>query len=186
MSKFKIKIILIPIIIVLALLLIYYVGRVSLKFIYPLKYKETIITQADEYNLEESLVFAVAKAESNFDNNAVSSKGAVGVMQIMPDTFNWLNKRQNKTEPFEDLQNYETNIKYGCYYLRVLIDYYKGDKTLAICAYNAGIGTVDKWIKNDENFVNEAKNLKVPYKETERYLKKIIKGQEIYHKLYNI
>ena len=178
--------ILIPIIIVLASFLIYYVGRVSLKVIYPLKYKETIIAQANEYNLEESLVFAVAKAESNFDNSAVSNKGAVGVMQIMPDTFSWLNKKQNKSEDDNDLNDYKTNIKYGCYYLRVLIDYYKGDKTLAICAYNAGMGTVDKWLNNDKNFKTEADNIKVPYKETERYLKKIIKGQEIYHKLYNI
>lgn len=186
MSKFKIKIILIPIIIVIASLLIYYVGRVSLKFIYPLKYKETIIAQANEYNLEESLVFAVAKAESNFDNNAVSNKGAVGVMQIMPDTFDWLSKKQNKNHEQEDLKNLETNIKYGCYYLRVLLDYYKGDQALAICAYNAGIGTVDKWLDNDKNFKTEADNIKVPYKETERYLKKIIKSQKIYKKLYNI
>lgn len=186
MNKFKIKIILIPLAIVLLSFFVYHMGMITLKIIYPLKYKDLISTQASEYNLEESLVFALAKAESNFDNNAVSNKGAIGVMQIMPDTFSWLNKKQNKTLTTEKLEDEETNIKYGCYYLRVLLDYYKGDKALAICAYNAGIGTVDKWLDNDKNFKTEADNIKVPYKETERYLKKIIKSQKIYKKLYNI
>jgi hypothetical protein len=85
----------------------------------------------------------------------------------------------------QSYKDYKTNIKYGCYYLRVLIDYYKGDKTLAICAYNAGMGTVDKWLNNDKNFKTEADNIKVPYKETERYLKKIIKGKQTYIKESN-
>ena len=151
------------------------------RYLYPLKYKEIVIENADLYGLDRALVFATIKVESSFDKNAQSNKGAVGLMQITLSTAEYIANRLNINE--YDLQDENINVRFGCYYLRYLIDKFKNIET-AICAYNAGEGNVSKWLKDSDYSEDQITLKTVPFKETEEYLKKIVKTFEKYKKLY--
>jgi soluble lytic murein transglycosylase-like protein len=102
----------------------------------PSKYEETVRLTAKEFSLEPSLVKAVIRAESNFDPMAISSKGAMGLMQLMPDTAR-MHEVRNAFDPTE-------NIHGGVRHLRYLMDRYGGDLDLVLSAYNAGTKPVDE------------------------------------------
>ena len=91
---------------------------------YPRKYKSIVTEQAAEYDLEESLVYAVIKAESNFDAEAVSSVGAVGLMQMMPETFYWMQTHVGETYDESALYEPGVSIRFGCALLRLLLSEY--------------------------------------------------------------
>ena len=155
---------------------------VEKKYIYPLKYKEEVFLFADEYQIEKELVFATIKVESGFDKNAKSSKGAVGLMQISPDTAKFI-ASEIGVQTF-DLTNEKTNIHFGCFYLKYLINKFENVKT-AIVAFNAGEGNVSRWLQNNETS-KDGKSLDfVPFKESREYLKKIEKSMIKYKKLYD-
>lgn len=168
---------------VLCLSLLIYGSAIAVQkiFIYPIKYKEQVLTVSKEYNLDPALIFAVIKTESGFNEKAVSVKGAVGLMQITPKTAEYIAKKREIAK--YDLYDPKTNIEFGTYYIRYLLDRFTGQKE-AMAAYNAGEGTVKSWLK-DERYSQDGKTLKdVPYKETERYIQKIGKSLERYKKLY--
>lgn len=116
-------------------------------------YRGMIDQIADRYDLDPSLVEAVIEAESNFNDRAVSEKGAVGLMQLMPATASAMGAHN----PF----NPEDNIEAGVRYLRELLERFDGDLTLALAAYNAGPSNVEKY------------GAVPPIKETEEYIKKV-------------
>lgn len=121
-----------------------------------------------------ALALAVIKAESDFDARAKSKKGAIGLMQLMPDTANfvWLTMLGGKTMLTEnDLYEPELNVKIGIRYLEYLLS--KFDEKWAICAYNAGEGTVCRWISGGGQ---------VEYEETRNYLKKVNFYKTVYQK----
>lgn len=151
---------------------------------YPTTYKEYVETYSEEYNVPPELIFAVIKAESKFKKNALSDSGAIGLMQIMPETFSWLQTHiANETLDEEKLKDPKVNIEYGTYFLSYLRKKYSDEK-VQLSAYNAGIGTVEKWLKNKE-YSSDGKTLKkIPYKETENYVSEVLKSREKYNKLY--
>lgn len=151
------------------------------KHLYPLKQKELVIKYADEYLLDRALIFAVIKVESDFENTAVSKKGAIGLMQIKNQTGEYIAMLLG--EKTFDLTNAETNVKYGCYYIRYLIDRFK-NKYTAIIAYNAGEGNVSAWLKNKRYSKDGVSLISTPFNETNEYLKKIKKSFSKYKKLY--
>ena len=151
------------------------------KWLYPLKYKELIIEQADLYGLDRALVFATIKVESSFDKNAKSAKSAIGLMQITESTGKFIASMQGLEN--YDLLDEKTNVKFGCYYLRYLFNKFHVIVTV-VCAYNAGEGNVSKWLKSSENSDDQITLKSIPFKETEEYLKKIVKTFEKYKKLY--
>lgn len=159
-----------------------FAGYFSLmKRMYPLKYKEEIMKYSSYYGIEECLIFSFVKVESDFDEKAVSNKGAIGLMQITPKTGEYIAKLNGARN--YDLTNPETNINFGCYYLGYLLDKFKNIET-TICAYNAGEGNVSEWLKNPE-YSDDGERLKsVPFSETREYIKKIKKTFEKYKKLY--
>lgn len=161
---------------------ILFAGYISLmKKVYPLKYKEEIVQYSNYYGIEPCLIFAVIKVESDFDKDAVSNKGAIGLMQITPKTGEYIAKLSGAKK--YDLLDAETNISFGCYYLSYLYDKFDKIETV-ICAYNAGEGNVSEWLKNEE-YSNDGESLRVvPYSETREYIKKIKKTFEKYKKLY--
>ncbi len=176
---------LIALILVFAVLLsVIYFGTLSLlKTLYPLKYEDYVEVYAEQNNLSPSFVYAVIKCESGFDDTAVSSVGATGLMQIMPDTFSWINMRLNEDTPYSMATDPETNIKYGCYLYSYLLSKYSRVQE-ALAAYHAGNGNVDKWLK-DERYSSDGETLHtIPFPTTSKYVKKVILTENIYEKLY--
>ncbi|MBR2622230.1 MAG: lytic transglycosylase domain-containing protein [Clostridia bacterium] len=154
--------------------------------LYPREYQTYVERYAKQYNVPENLIYAVIRTESDFKPDAVSSAGAVGLMQIMPSTFRWLSDDM-LGEDLEDgmLYDPETNIRYGVYYLRRLYDRYN-DWPTACAAYNAGSGRVDGWLE-DSTLTNLQGNLisdRIPIGETRIYVRKIQKAYQAYQRLY--
>ena len=159
-------------------------GRALIKkHFYPQKFIEQVEKSSVKYNLDKNLIYAVIKVESGFDKNAISSKGAMGLMQITPKTAEYIAKLKGDSEKNIDIFNENINIDYGAFYLRYLLDKFKCLES-AICAYNAGEGKVKGWLKNKE-FSDNGITLKiVPYLETNEYLKKILLTFSKYKKYY--
>lgn len=151
---------------------------------HPRKYAEYVTVYAQNYEVPEDVIYAVIHTESHFDSAAVSSAGAVGLMQLMPETFLWLTDDMLGEHLSEAvLYDPETNIRYGTYLLSLLYRRY-GNWDTAAAAYNAGIGTVDGWLK-DPAYTDEYGFLKqIPYKETASYVKKVEKARKVYLRLY--
>ena len=151
---------------------------------YPREYAEYVEVYAEAYGVPEGLVYAVIRTESSFDSGAVSPVGAVGLMQLMPSTFEWL----TDDKLFEHLESGmlydpETNIKYGTYCLSFLYDRY-GDWEVAVAAYNAGAGNVDGWLEDSEYADGEGGLREIPFRETRQYVKKVTDAWDMYERLY--
>lgn len=158
--------------------------RSVMKTLYPIKFNEFVEENTKEYNLHNSFVFAVIKCESSFDKNAVSPVGAMGLMQIMPDTFSWINGKLAGEYKEQMLFEPETAVRFGCYLYRYLIDKFGCEET-AVAAYHAGAGNVSKWLKNSE-YSSDGKTLKkIPFPSTEKYVKKVMQTKRIYERLYD-
>jgi soluble lytic murein transglycosylase len=155
------------------------------RILYPLRYWETISGHATAYKLDPFLVAAVIRQESIFNARAVSSAKALGVMQIIPSTGQWLSRRLAlKGFTWRDLFDPEVNIHMGTYYLSMLQEEHKGNIINSLSAYNAGNGRISKWRKSirgvdDEEFVES-----IPFRETAWYVKNITLFKEAYEKLY--
>ena len=151
---------------------------------YPREYAEYVEVYAEQYGVPETMIFAVIRTESGFDSGAVSHAGAVGLMQIMPDTFAWLTNEMLFDHLDEGmLYDPETNIKYGTYYLSRLYDRY-GDWALALAAYNGGQGNVDEWLEDPAYADGEGGLKEIPFRETRQYVKKALKARDVYERLY--
>lgn len=158
-----------------------FVFSVTEKKLYPVMFYDEIVEVADRYNIDRAFMFSVVRTESGFDQFAVSAKGAEGLMQITPSTGKFIADKQGITE--YDLFNAKTNLDFGGYYIMYLSERFNGLTEMA-AAYNAGEGTVKKWLKNSEYSDDGVRLNKIPYSETERYVKKIYESLKIYRKLY--
>lgn len=156
-----------------------------LKFFYPMKYSEYVYKYSNQYNIDPLLTLSIIRVESSFNPNAESRKGAKGLMQITDKTGEWAAK-QIKIENFNNnlLFDPEYNIRLGCWYLSNLIDQFNGNITLALAAYNGGSGNVEKWLKNKEYSSTGEHLEKIPFDETEKYIRKVKKDYNIYNSLY--
>lgn len=185
MKNKKIFIIIIAILIIVVFLGIF--KNKILKIIYPKTYKEIVSVYSEKYNVEENLVFALIKAESDFNSEAVSHRDAIGVMQIMEETAKDVaNKNSIKIENEnikQELLKIDNNINIGTKYLSTLLEKYK-NKEIAVAAYNAGIGTVDGWIQKEIIKSDGSDIENIPYKETNNYVRKILRNYKLYEELY--
>ncbi len=185
-NKWKHTIIIIMIILIIILSIFIFKDKL-LKMMYPKTYSEIISTYAEEYDVEENLIYAVIKAESNFDNNAVSNKSAIGLMQIVEETAIDVARRNNieidSENIEEELLDIDNNIHIGTKYLSMLLTQY-GNVEVALAAYNAGIGTVDNWIEKEIIQADGSDIENVPYKETNNYVRKILRDYDVYNYLY--
>jgi len=160
---------------------------VVLRGIYPLDYENEIAAYSKEYNLDPYFVASVIWAESGYRVKAVSKKGAVGLMQIMPETGEWIaGKLKIKDFDLKLLQAPETNIRFGCWYLRYINDKMGGDLPIVLSSYNAGPGRVEEWLGNKEYSEDGVHLKKIPFKETRNYVEKIERAYEVYKQLYKI
>ena len=145
----------------------------------PLRHEDTIRQQAAEKNLNPALIAGVIYAESKF-RDLTSPAGARGYMQLTPDTAEFIAHKSGATNfSVEDLSNADINIRYGTYYLRYLMDRYGGNLMLALAAYNAGIGNVDKWVATGRERVSQW-----PFAETREYVKRVLNARGDYADTY--
>jgi len=151
-----------------------------IKFIYPIKYLESVEKYSKEFEIDEFLIYSIIKVESNFDSKVKSKSGAIGLMQIMEQTA----KEIDNSVTEEELFNEDTNIRIGVEYFSKLLIHYNNNLNLAIIAYNAGMGNVDKWIENGIIKEDGSDIENVPFKETNNYVRKILRDYKIYQKIY--
>lgn len=188
MSKQSIKKLIIIVAIVLTIIILFGVIKVQniiLKQIYKTEYSEYVYKYSEENGLDPFLTFAIIKAESNFNKNVVSTSGAVGLMQLMENTaVEAGDKIGEEVSVKEALYNPERNIMIGTSYFAELLDRYNDNYLLALAAYNAGIGNVDNWI--EEGIIKEDGSdiENIPYKETNNYVRKVVRDYKIYKDLY--
>lgn len=156
-----------------------------LKKIYKTNYSEYVYKYSQENEIDPLLTFAIIKAESNFNRNIKSKSGAIGLMQLMESTA--IEQAEEVNEEIivtESLYNPEINIKIGTKYYSKLIKKYNNNMLLALAAYNAGIGNVDNWIKQGIIKEDGSDIENIPFKETNNYIRKIIRDYKIYQNLY--
>ena len=151
---------------------------------YPIKYKEFVDKASRIYDVEKSLIYAIIKCESNFNKNANSCAGAVGLMQITPDTFDWLKfySKEDK-ESVEMLNDPEINIMYGTLFISILKNKYS-DMGVVLSAYNAGIKQVNRWLRDDKNSLDRRSLNYIPYKETREYVRRVKIAEKNYKRIY--
>lgn len=169
-------------IMVLALVLFAFHKPIA-KQIYKLEYQDIIDKNAEIYNIDKNLVYALVKKESKYDPLAVSKKGAKGLMQIMPETGEYIAKLiGDKNYKEDDLFDAETSIRYGTYYLGKLKKDFNGDIDAMLAAYNGGEGNVRKWMaENNGDLIAD----EIPFIQTKNYVKSIKRDYKIYDYLYS-
>jgi len=162
---------------------IFFGTRVVLQSLYPMKYVRYVEKYAEENQLDLDFVYAVIKAESGFDPEAVSSVGAKGLMQLTPETFSWLQTKTGEELPEDALFDPETNIRYGTFLLGILQKKHSG-QTEILCGYHAGIGITKKWLE-DPKISGDGKTLDhIPYDDTRVYVSRVQDNIKIYNWLY--
>jgi soluble lytic murein transglycosylase len=159
-------------------------SEVAREITLPLKHDDIIRQQASDKNLDPALIAAVIYEESRF-RDQTSHAGARGLMQITPQTADAIAKHSGGVRfKQSDLAEPQINISYGAYYLRLLIDHYGGNETLAIAAYNAGIGNVDRWVDNAGG-PDEFKSAEhIPFPETRAYVGNVMDRRREYRANY--
>lgn len=175
--------IIILIIIVYVLFDVINIQDIILKKIYIKDYSKYVEKYSKEYNVDENLIYATIKTESNFNANATSSVNAKGLMQLMDSTAEELIESIEDDSKEIDLFDPDINIRLGTKYLSGLIDKYNCIE-LALAAYNAGSGNVDNWIKTGILKKDGSNIENIPYKETNNYVRKILRDYKIYQELY--
>lgn len=153
---------------------------------HPLAYESLVRTTAAEYDLDPALLAAVIASESGFDADAVSSAGAVGLMQILPSTGTSIANRRG-LDGFDPatLSEPAVNLDLGAWYLRDLIDKYRDHPQsldLALAAYNAGQGNVDAWV----DATPEGEAVVIPFPETRAYVEKVARLEDVYRRAWDL
>ncbi|TCN00986.1 soluble lytic murein transglycosylase [Paenibacillus sp. BK033] len=179
---------------VLLILLIGFIGVLFLnsnwlaRMMYPIEYKEDIRASASNYGVDPHLIAAIIRTETNYSTGQVSKKGALGLMQIMPDTADWIVKQadfNNVTR--EMLQNRpDVSIEVGAWYLQSLHKQFKQNTVAVIAAYNAGPGNVKKWLDSGKWDGKLETTDQIPYGETRHYVQRVIYYYNKYKDLYPV
>ncbi len=145
------------------------------RFRYPLHYSAILVERARANDIDPSLLAAVIYSESHFNPTAESRSGAIGLMQLTPDTAKGIAVRTGGTAfRLSDLTNPAINIRYGAWYLHLLLTKY-GDERMALAAYNAGQGNVDRW---------RSAGLPVQFPETNAYVDRVEHLKAVYRRAW--
>ena len=155
---------------------------------YPLMYNDIIVKYAAEFNVSPSLVAAVIMNESSFRPEVESPVGARGLMQLMPDTAEWIahKLKLDNSYSFEDIKKPDTNIRFGCWYLNYLGSLFNGDPLCVVCAYHAGQGEISSWLSNPL-YSTDAATLdydSLPDGPTKLYAGRVTRDYGVYHAKY--
>lgn len=159
----------------------YLYGQYELRT-HPMEYRDIINEYTSEYGVPEEIVYSVINNESSFRIDAESHAGAIGLMQITPDTFDWLKMKTGEKLDVGMLYDPKINIKYGILFLSILHAEFN-DWELSFAAYNAGLNRVKyDWLLNEE-YIKDGKIVKLPFEETDNYVKRVTKDVPVYKRL---
>lgn len=157
-----------------------------LTLFYPIHYKDEIRHHAENNNLDPFMVAAIIRVETNYKPSKESKKGALGLMQIMPDTAEWVLEQAKLPNVSMDKVNHEpgTNIEIGTWYLNRLSEQFDGNMVAVIAAYNAGPTRVKNWLKTGvwDGSMESASH--IPLGETRHYVQRVIHYYEQYTEIY--
>lgn len=155
------------------------------KWIYPIRYEQDIAVSAKNYKVDPFLIAAIIRVETNFNADKVSRKGAVGLMQLMPDTAEWIVKRAGYAEETSrSLHRGDVNIEVGAWYINSLYNQFDDNQIAVLAAYNAGPGNARKWLDNG-TWDGTLKNIaQIPFGETRHYVQRVLYYYDKYAKLY--
>lgn len=152
------------------------------KPMYPLEHESEITASASAHGVDPYLVAAIIRSESSWDERASSHRGAIGLMQLMPETASDMVEK-GLVDPnrfsVDRLTDSATNIEFGCAYLSYLMMYFNGATDKAVAAYNAGMGNVDIWTQGGDILHNA-----ITFPETQAYLVRVTMAQTRYRELY--
>ncbi|MBH5318481.1 lytic transglycosylase domain-containing protein [Paenibacillus sp. GSMTC-2017] len=155
-------------------------------FMYPIHYKDDIRASASNYGIEPHLVAAIIRAESNYETGRESKKGALGLMQLMPTTADWVVQKAGFEAVDDDILRHraDVSIEVGTWYLGALHKQFDQNVVAAVAAYNAGPGNVRKWLDSGSwnGKMNAVKD--IPFGETRHYVQRVIYYYNKYKELY--
>ncbi|MHB9004128.1 MAG: lytic transglycosylase domain-containing protein [Coriobacteriia bacterium] len=146
----------------------------------PAEQRDSIARAAEAHEVNPYLIAAIIDAESGWEQDVVSEAGAVGFMQVLPETAIELRRRNLVERRFDpgDLSDPDVNIEYGTAYFRTLVERYHEIET-ALAAYNAGMGNVDDWLNNEGNIREQ-----IEFPETRHYVLRVSRARDVYERLY--
>ncbi|MFD2169458.1 lytic transglycosylase domain-containing protein, partial [Tumebacillus lipolyticus] len=155
------------------------------RLLYPIHHEDIIREAAARNGVDPLLVAAIIRVESKFRSENVSKVGAVGLMQVMPETAEWIARESEiPYSGLEDLADPETNIQMGTWYLAFLKKQYEGNQAAAVAAYNAGPGRVSGWMNEGVWDGRLETSEKIPVGETRHYISRVFFSYEKYQGLY--
>ncbi|MBO8127004.1 MAG: lytic transglycosylase domain-containing protein [Firmicutes bacterium] len=175
-----------------AILLLFLIGlgfvltsREFLRSLFPVGYIPEIDAIACQHGIDPYLALAVMRVESNFDPRAQSKPGARGLMQILPETADWIAQMRSESDfSPEHLYLPEVNIDYGCWYLNYLLEMFDNDIHLTLAAYNAGLGRVKQWLADEEWDGRPETINAIPFGETRFFVRKVLMIKSMYQWIY--
>ena len=154
---------------------------------FRLQYYDEVLTCAEQYGIEPSLVYGVIRTESNFDPDAHSSADAFGLMQVTESTLEWAQHRSEEFDGISAQQLFDpqVNIRCGVYVLSLLSEMFDDEDTV-IAAYNAGLGNVQEWLENPAYSDDGITLHTIPFEETRHYVQRVRSAQAIYQNYYHV
>lgn len=172
---------------VLVLLAAIVAGGLALCYqvLFPKPYHPIVSKYAQEFGVDENLIYSVMKCESSFDPSATSSVPAMGLMQITEDTFDWISSKLPDGENYTVDQLYEPEVAiyYGTFFLSYLLEEF-GHTQVALSAYHAGRGITNQWLE-DPQYSGDGETLDViPYPDTSQYVESVLGTYRVYQRLY--
>ena len=159
--------------------------RAFLTWAYPLRYEDHILASGREFDIDPFLIAAVIRVESNYRPEVVSPKGAVGLMQLLPDTAKQVATLLRMTGySFEALSDPKVNIRLGSAYMRLLLTEFGEDKIMALAAYNGGLGHARDWWR--QGILKPGGGVEqIPFVETRNFVERVLKMTKAYRTLYD-
>jgi len=173
------KLLIVLVAIILIIIVAFCINKLMIKILYKKDYSEYVTKYSLAYEVDENLIYALIKAESNFEADVSSLKGAQGLMQLMYSTAEDVAKKNGIELTEENILEPDININIGTKYIATLLEKYECVE-IALAAYNAGSGNVDKWIKNGVIKADGSDIENIPFKETNTYVRKIMRDYKIY------
>ena len=152
---------------------------------YTQPHRTIVFDAAEQYDIDPYLIFSIIRAESGFQTSARSPVGARGLMQIMPETADWIAKQRGiKQFDITDLHEPQINIEMGCWYLASLTREFAGSLPMVVAAYNAGSGRVREWASSGKWDGSEQHLEDIPFPETRQYVKRVLQNYKAYQAIY--